>query len=73
MSTLNWAQLQDGSCNSQCGSFFISRCGGLFGGGLYYKLSWMGHYGQTCQKDFNSLGDAKRSAAMRQRRAEVDE
>ncbi len=66
-----WNQDKDGEgWNSSCGRFRIISCDEWIGKGYYYKLCWMGFFGQTCQREYSTLGDAKRAAAMRARETE---
>jgi hypothetical protein len=57
--------------NSACGRYRIVRCLDFYGEGHYYKLCWSGYFGQTCQREYDSLGSAKRAAALRAREKEV--
>ena len=72
MNNITWNQDEDGvGWNSACGRYRIVRCPDYYSEGHYYKLCWAGYFGQTCQREYSTLGDAKRAAAMRARQKEV--
>ncbi len=67
-----WKLDKDGEgWNSACGRYRIVRCQEWFNEGHYFKLCWSGDFGQTCQREYSTLSDAKRAAAMRARATEV--
>lgn len=69
---ITWIQDKDGEgWNSACGLYRIGRCPDYYGDGSYYKLCWVGSYGQTCQREYSTVGVAKRAASMRSKAKEV--
>ena len=67
-----WKQDKDGEAwNPACGRYRVVRCPDYYGEGYYHKLCWPGYFGQTCQREYRTLGDAKRASAMRARATEV--